>query len=109
MTDQGPEVFMTPDDLIRSITPNLKQRDGNLTTGLTLMFDINFVCYLKLIVLLTSLFFFFRCGYCLNPVSRNVGSCLLNNAVNVLIFVSDVKILFNTQELQLTTTNHCIY
>lgn len=30
VTDQGYEIFMTPDDLIRAITPNLKQPDGNV-------------------------------------------------------------------------------
>lgn len=30
INDQGYEIFMIPDDLIRAITPNLKQPDGKL-------------------------------------------------------------------------------
>lgn len=30
INDQGYEIFMIPDDLIRAITPNMKQPDGKL-------------------------------------------------------------------------------
>lgn len=30
LNDPGYEIFMTPDDLIRAITPNMKQPDGKL-------------------------------------------------------------------------------
>lgn len=46
VNEQGYEIFMTPDDLIRAITPNLKQPDGNVKSffgplrPITFLFEI---------------------------------------------------------------------
>jgi hypothetical protein len=37
------EIYMTPDDFLRSITPGMKQPDGN-----EFLMNLFFICFLKL-------------------------------------------------------------